>query len=156
MSSIAKSNISISKKDLNKSRILPVGSRNIVFYHKASEGDLSIDLQALNMPAEVNLSQATLEEINDARLYNNRKNLSLFSSSKGPLIQGLDYIVTSSYTISLIGAVYSGGAEEDEIFAGTINSSPVSDLAVASARSVIKKYTLAIGQTTLNLGREYK
>lgn len=156
MSSIAKANISLSKKDLTKSRILPVASRNSVFYHKASLGDQTIDLLALSMPSEINLSQITNEEISDARLYNNRKNLRLVSSSKGELIQGLDYLITSGYTINLIGPGFVSGAEADEIFVGTINASPVSDLTVASAKTVVKKYVLAIGETTLNLGREYK
>jgi hypothetical protein len=156
MSSIAKSKISISKKDLTKSRILPVASRNVVFYHKATMGDQTIDLLALNMPSEINLSQATLEEINDARLFNNKKNLALVSSSKGQLIQGLDYLVTSGYTINLIGPGFTSGAEADEIFIGTINAAPISDLAVASAKTVVKSYELAVGETTLNLGREYK
>jgi hypothetical protein len=156
MSSIAKANISLSKKDLTKSRILPVASRNSVFYHKASLGDQTIDLLALSMPSEINLSQITNEEISDARLYNNRKNLRLVSSSKGELIQGLDYLITSGYTINLIGPGFVSGAEADEIFVGTINAAPVSDLTVASAKTVVKKYVLAIGETTLNLGREYK
>jgi hypothetical protein len=157
MSSIAKANISLSKKDLTKSRILPVASRNVVFYHKATMGDQTIDLLALSMPSEMPTQvQATNEEINDARLYNNKKNLALVSSSKGQLIQGLDYLVTSGYTINLIGPGFTSGAEADEIFIGTINAAPISDLAVASSKTIVKSYELPVGQTTLNLGREYK
>ena len=157
MSSIAKANISLSKKDLTKSRILPVASRNVVFYHKATSGQATIDLLALIMPSEMpSQVQATVEEINGSLLYNNKKNLTLKSSSKGDLIQGLDYLVTSAYTISLIGPGFTAGAEVDEIFEGKINAAPVSDLVVASARSVDKTYTLAVGSTILNLGREYK
>lgn len=158
MSSIAKANISLSKKDLIKSRIPPVASRNVVFYHKATLGDLSINLLALSMPsAEMpTATQATNSEISGAQLVINKKNLDLTSSSKGKLIQDLDYIVIDSYTISLIGPYAGIGAEVDEIFVGTINSAPVSDLVVASAKSVDKTYELAIGSTILNLGREYK
>jgi hypothetical protein len=156
MSSIARSKISLSKKDLTKSRIMPVGSRNTVFFHKATLGDYTINLLSMSMPSEINLSQATSEEINSARLYNNKKNLQLVSSLKGTLIQGLDYIITSGHTINLIGSQYSSGADTDEIFVGTINASPVSDIVVASSRSVTKKYNLAVSETTLNLGREYK
>ena len=157
MSSIAKANISLSKKDLTKSRIPLVSSRNIAFYHKATVGSLSIDLLALSMPSEMpTMVQATADEISGARLLINKKNLSLVSSANGPLIQGMDYVVTSSTTIQLIGLYEASGAESGEIFVGTINSAPVSDIVVASARSVDKTYTLAVGQTTLNLGREYE
>jgi len=157
MSSIAKANISLSKKDLTKSRIPLVSSRNIAFYHKATVGSLSIDLLALSMPSEMPTNvQATADEISGARLLINKKNLSLVSSANGPLIQGMDYVVTSSTTIQLIGLYEASGAESGEIFVGTINSAPVSDIVVASARSVDKTYTLAVGQTTLNLGREYE
>jgi hypothetical protein len=157
MSSIAKANISLSKKDLTKSRIPLVSSRNIAFYHKATVGSLSINLLALSMPSEMpTMVQATADEISGARLLINKKNLSLVSSANGPLIQGMDYVVTSSTTIQLIGLYEASGAESGEIFVGTINSAPVSDIVVASARSVDKTYTLAVGQTTLNLGREYE
>jgi hypothetical protein len=157
MSSIAKSGISLSKKDLTKSRIPLVASRNVTFYHKTSGGELSIDLLALSMPSEMPTNvQATVAEISGAQLAINKKNLSLQSSSNGVLQQGLDYVVTSSTTINLIGLYALAGAEIDEIFTGTINSAPVSDLVVASARSVDKTYTLAVGQTILNLGREYQ
>jgi len=158
MSSIAKANISLSKKDLSKSRIPPVASRNVVFYHKATAGSLTINLLALTMPsAEMpTATQATNPEISGAQLMVNKKNLELTSSSNGKLIQDLDYVVIDSYTISLIGPYIGVGAEADEIFVGTINSAPISDLVVASAKSVDKTYELAVGSTVLNLGREYK
>lgn len=158
MSSIAKSSISISKKDLTKSRIPPVASRNVVFYHKATAGDLSINLLSLTMPSsEIPTAvQASVDEISGAKLYVNKKNLKLVSSSKGELIQGMDYIVIDSYTIILQEPVFTGGAEPDEIFIGTINSAPISDLVVASAKTVTKTYELAVGSTVLNLGREYE
>lgn len=157
MSSFTKTNISISKKDLTKSRVTPVASRNIAFYHKATLGQLTINLLSLTMPSEMPTNvQATAAEISGAQLYNNRKNLDLVSSSKGPLIQGLDYIVSSGTTIALIGVGYTSGAELDEIFAATINAAPISDLVVASAKSVVKTYSLAVGQNILNLGLEYQ
>lgn len=158
MSSIAKANISLSKKDLSKSRIPPVASRNVMFYHKAPLGSLTINLLSLIMPSVEmpTATQATNPEISGAQLMINKKNLELTSSSNGKLIQDLDYIVIDSYTISLIGPYIGVGAEVDEIFVGTINSAPISDLVVASAKSVDKTYELAVGSTTLNLGREYK
>lgn len=157
MSSIAKANISLSKKDLSKSRIPLVGTRNVTFYHKATAGDLSINLLALSMPSEMPTNvQATAAEISGAQLAINKKNLSLVSSANGLLMSGLHYVVTSSTTIQLIGLYEISGAEVDEIFTGSINAAPVTDLVVASARSVDKTYTLAVGQTILNLGREYQ
>jgi hypothetical protein len=158
MSSIAKVNISLSKKDLTKSRIPPVASRNVVFYHKATLGQLTINLLSLTMPSSEipTEAQATVSEISGAQLAINKKNLSLSSSSKGKLIQGLDFVVIDSYTISLIGPGYSSGAESDEIFVGTISGAPISDLIVASAKSVFKTYELAVGSTILNLGQEYQ
>ncbi len=158
MSSIAKTNISLSKKDLTKSRIPPVASRNVVFYHRATVGQLTINLLSLTLPSAdmPTAVQATPDEISSARLSINKKNLNLVSSSKGDLIQGLDYIVVDSSTISLIGPYEGVGAESGEIFVGTINSAPISDLVVASARTVSRSYTLAIGQTTLNLAQEFQ
>lgn len=158
MSSIAKTNISLSKKDLEKNRIPSVASRNIVFYHKATLGQLTINLLSLTMPTSEmpNMVQATIDEINGAYLASNKKNLDLVSSIKGNLIQGLDYLVTSSTTIQLIGIYEGFGAEVGEIFKGTVISSPVSNIVVASAKSVNKTYTLAVGQTILNLGLEYQ
>jgi len=158
MSSIAKTGISISKKDLVKSRIPPVASRNVVFYHKALSGDMVINLLALTMPSSEipTATQASIDELSGARLTVNKKNLKLTSSYKGELIQGMDYLVIDSMTIKLIGIYESTGAEPEEIFIGIINSAPVSDLVVASAKSVDKTYTLNVGQTTLNLAQEYK
>ena len=157
MSSIAKSGISLSKKDLTKCRIPVVAARNVTFYHDANSGELSIDLLALSLPSEMPTNvQATVAEISGAQLAINKKNLTLQSSANGVLQQGLHYVVTSSTTIQLIGLYTVAGAEIDEIFTGTINSAPISDLVVASAKSVDKTYTLAVGSTVLNLGREYK
>lgn len=158
MSSIAKTNISLSKKDLTKSRIPPVASRNIVFYHKATLGDLAINLLSLNFPSSEmpTAVQATAAEISGAQLTINKKNLDLVSSSKGKLIQNLDYIVIDSSTISLTGDVFASGAEAEEIFVGTINSASISDLVVASAKTVRRTYELAVGSTILNLAQEYQ
>jgi hypothetical protein len=158
MSSIAKTSISLSKKDLTKSRVPPVGSRNVVFYHKATVGSLSIDLLALTMPSSdmPNAVQAGIDELSGARLTINKKNLSLQSSTKGQLIQNLDYIVVDSMTISLIGPYIGIGTEYEEIFVGTINCAAISDLVVASSKNVVRSYTLAVGQTTLNLAQEFK
>jgi hypothetical protein len=158
MSSIAKTSISLSKKDLTKSRIPPIGTRNVVFYHKATAGDLTIDLLSLVMPSAEMPSavQATPDELSSARLTINKKNLNLVSSTKGQLIQNLDYLVVDSSTINLIGPYESIGAEIDEIFIGTIVSVPISDLVTASSRNVVRSYTLPIGQTTLNVAQEFK
>ena len=158
MSSIAKTSISLSKKDLAKSRISPVGYRNVVFYHRATAAQSTINLMALTLPsAEMpTVVQATTEELGSARLIVNKKNLKLTSSMKGDLIQGLDYIVADSTTILLIGPYETIGAEVDEIFVGVIVQAPVSDLVVASSKNVVRSYTLPIGQNTLNLAHEYK
>ena len=158
MSSIAKTSISLSKKDLTKSRISPVGYRNVVFYHKATAGQLIINLAALTLPsAEMpTVVQATPEELAAARLTTNKKNLKLTSSIKGDLIQGLDFIVVDSTTILLIGPYETIGAEVDEIFVGAVVQAPVSDLVVASSKNVVRSYTLPVGQHTLNLAHEFK
>jgi hypothetical protein len=157
MSSIAKTNISLNKKDLQKSRIPPVASRNVVFYHKATAGQLTISLLSLTFPSSEmpTAVQATADELSGAKLSINKKNLDLVSSSKGQLIQNLDYVVVDSNTIALIGDVFASGTESEEIFVGTINSAPVSDLIVASAKSVVKTYSLPVGQTILNVAHEF-
>lgn len=158
MSSIAKTGISLSKKDLTKSRVPPVGSRNVVFYHKPAVSSLTISLLSLILPSSEmpNAVQATIEELAGARLTVNKKNLSLQSSTKGQLIQNLDYIVVDSMTINLIGPYASVGSEYDEIFVGTINCAAISDLVVASSKNVVRSYVLPVGQTTLNVAQEFK
>lgn len=158
MSSIAKTSISLSKKDLTKSRIPPVGTRSVIFYHKASAGQQTINLFSLTFPsAEMPfVAQASPEELSSARLITNKKNLELTSSAKGPLIQGLDYIVVDSATMLLIGPYEGIGTEVDEIFVGKISQAPISDLVVASSKSVVRSYSLPVGQNTLNLAHEFK
>ena len=158
MSSIAKTSISLSKKDLTKSRISTVSFSNVVFYHKATAGQKIINLASLTLPsAEMpTVVQATPEELGAARLSVNKKNLRLSSSAKGELIQGLDYVVVDSMTILLIGPYEDTGAEIEEIFVGTVTQVPVSDLVVASSKNVVKSYSLPVGQNTLNLAQEFK
>lgn len=158
MSSIANTSISLSKKDLTKSRKSLIASRSIVFYHKATLAQSTIDLNNLSMPSTEMPTQvqATAEEISGSRLTIFKKNLKLVSSANGELIQGLDYLVVDNYTISLIGPYLGVGAEDGEIFVGTVSAAPMSDLTPASAKSVIKTYELAIGSSTLNLGNEYQ
>lgn len=158
MSSIAKTSISLSKKDLANSKNTLRASRNIVFYHKATLGQTVIDLNNLTMPSSEMPSnvQATAEEISGANLTTFKKNLKLISTANGELHQGLDYVVSGGYTITLIGDAYASGAEASEIFIGTVNSSPMSDLTAVTTTDIIKSYNVAIGQTTVNLAQEYQ
>lgn len=157
MSSIAKTSISLSKKDLTKSRIPPVASRNVVFYHQATAGQTVINLTALTMPSEMPTQvQITSDELSGAKLATNKKNLELTSSANGVLIQGLHYLVVDGYTIQLIGPYTTVGAELGEIFVGKIVNAPVSDLTVISARDIVKTTTAAVGQSIVNLGNEYQ
>jgi len=158
MPSITKSSKSLSKLDLPNGRMNFFGVRKSVFYHKALSGSKTIDLSNLTMPSTEfpSVAQITLEEITASNLFTNKKNLKLSSVSKGELFQGLDYVVTSSTTIKLIGIYDIEGAEADEIFVGEIALVPLNDVVPATGKIETKTYDVAIGQTTIALGKPYK
>lgn len=158
MSIVGKEGISYRKKDLALSVSKIKATKGIRFAHKATAGQTVIDLENLVAPTTEmpTFVQASAAEINAMRLYVNRKNLKLKSSAGGELIQDLDFIVTDAKTITLIGAYTGDGALDGEIFEGWLPGTAVSDLVVSEGKNIRGTVTVLSGNTTLNLGNNFK
>jgi hypothetical protein len=149
MSTLGKGIRSIRKKDLQTQKSMGVGVKKLVFYHKATAGDTTINLTALSMPSElssigkVNPSVASLS---GARLAFFQDNLVLVSSLKGVLMPG-SFIITSSTQIQL---QYTASA--NEIFIGYIDNIIQSSLRAVDARTTNVTTTLSVGTTDVAVG----
>lgn len=149
---IGKNALHVGKKEVATLKAQPLLSKNLMFAHKATLGQTVIDLTNLSTPSEMlanGFVQASTSDILAARLGSTRARLKLVSSLRGALIDYFDYNLPSSSTI-----VMSDELEENEVIVGRFESN--SDLIPVSGERVVKTYTLGIGQTTLNLGQEYK
>jgi hypothetical protein len=145
-----KSSISIRKKDLQNQKSLAVGAKNLVAYHKATLGDTGIDLSSLTLPSSEMPSAVnpTAAELAAAKLFFNRKNLTLISSSKGVLMDYLSYSIPSSTRINFEGFA----AEDGEIFTIIINPVVTTGMRAVDASSIVATNTLSAGNTEFNVG----
>ncbi|GAB1376777.1 hypothetical protein MASR1M48_16290 [Lactococcus petauri] len=154
MAYIGKNGKTVGKKNRSSQIYQPLLNKNLVFAHKANLGDRSIDLTALNTPAELSANgfiQASTSDILGAKLAQSRGRLKLVSSIRGDLIDFLHYTIPSSSKIVFLP---TAGFEQDEIITGSFESN--SDMVPVSGKRIVKTYTLPVGQTTVNLGNEYK
>lgn len=152
MSLTGKSTKSITKKDLFSDKYPIVSFKKIVFAHKATAGDTTIDLLALNMPTEASskgLTQPNTSDLAAANLQVNLKNLTLMSSSSGTL---LPYV---SYTISQNKIVLDTPALADELFVGIIDPVAKSDSLVGDTEFICVSGTLTAGITDINVGKSF-
>jgi len=148
-------NTSLRKQDLENQRIPAVGFQKVVFGHKATAGQTSINLTSLTLPPEMstngftNPSTATLQAAN---LLFYRKNLTLKSSLRGTLTDQLSYNVATSTSISFIGFT----ASEGEIFTGQIDYVATGSARVVGTSITPASGTIAIGTTDFNTGTPFK
>ena len=154
MSTLAKTGIHIKKQKTEKDVFINRTTSNLVFVHKLRTGESGIDLSNLNLPsAEMpTFVQPTIQQLSALNLTKNRSNVIVHSLSKGKLVQHADYVITNDMYIAF-NANYP--FEVDEVFECTIIASPVGEYAPVTTKSVVKTYTLAIGQTVLPLDYEY-
>lgn len=148
--------------DIQESKNIVVGARQVMFSHEASQGDKEIDLNNLNTPADMasnGFMNPSSAEIASTHLSIFRKNLELVST-RGPLTQFLDYIITDSGNILFLGTLAQTGALEGEIFTGLIKAVDAGGTVVADARSfdvtISCPEDVAVGTTILNIGTEFQ
>lgn len=158
MSITAKEDIVIGKEDVQESKDLNFGVRKIQFAHKFTGGETAVDLANLVLPSElapmVNPSPA---EIAGCHLSLFKKNVRLSLSRGIELKPYAHYLISSESRISFVNDLYnSGGALPGEILYGEIDLVPANQIVVADARRFVKTGTITAGQTTVNLGHEFK
>lgn len=159
MSLTGREDISISKRDVVESKKFASTSKKLVFAHKCTGGETSINLLSLTMPTELaanGFANPSSAELAAAKMVFNKKSVRLRSSLSGELMQFSDFVVSSSLSIQFLGILGTIGAQPGEIFMCEIQDIPVKELVVADTRPVTRTYELAVGQTTLNLGEIYK
>lgn len=154
MSIQKKSAISIVKKDLTRSKLPTLGVKKLMFAHKATAGESLIDLNSLTTPPEftaLGFSPSPTNELLAARMYFYRKNLRLHSSTKGELVDYIDYTVDSNSVISFTETF--GTTVADEVIVGWLDPVVKSGSLVADADSVVVTGELTPGQTEINIGK---
>jgi len=132
--------------DTENSRIQSTGYQKTVFATKTSAGASSINLASLVLPPEMSqygFVNPSTAQIAGSSLLLYPKNLTLTSSLRGPLIQGLSYQVVSSLQINLIGFTTAAG----EIFTGIIDYTATTGNLLVGATVPPSSGTLLAGQT---------
>ena len=132
--------------DTENSRIQSTGYQKTVFATKASAGASSINLASLVLPPEMSqygfVNPPTAQLVGSSLLmYPN--NLTLTSSLRGPLVNGLSYQIVSSLQINLIGFTTAAG----EIFTGIIDYTATTGNLIVGATVPPSSGTLLAGQT---------
>jgi hypothetical protein len=148
MATEGKGSISYRKQDNKTDRSLAIGSSVVFWAHKfTSAGQTDIDLTALNAPSEmtalgfVNPSSADLA--NAQLIATKGKNLLIFSSANGSLMNWLSFDVVSQTKIRLKNGAQS---QVNEIIQGVLwpVSSPLTGI---DATAIVQTGTLGIGST---------
>jgi hypothetical protein len=153
MSINGKNTRSLRKKDIISQKNLTIGFKKTMFAHKATAGATGIDLTALSLPSEMTgFTNPTAQELAAAQVYFYRKNLTLVSSIRGPLMDYLSYNIATSNRINFNGFT----AEDGEIFIGVIDYNARNGLQVVDAAPLTSSGTLAIGATDYNVGQAFE
>lgn len=155
MSITGKGSLSIRKEDVREQKNLTVGFKKLTFAHKATLGDTGINLGALVVPTEmsgVGFTNPTAAELLAAQLLFYRKNLTLVSSIKGPLMDYLSYDISTASRISFNGFT----AEDGEIFIGTIDYNARNGYPLVDAAPLVSTGTLAVSVTDYNVGQMFE
>lgn len=156
MTITGKRNHTIKKTDLANSRSAAVGFTKIVFFHKATAGDTTINLGALSMPSEISSAGYTNPSASELASFNLsliRNNLKLVSSRGVELIPGLSYIA-SGLVITLSDSF--GPALADEIFTGVIDPVAKTGANFVDASPLVATGLLAAGAQDFNVGQPFE
>lgn len=147
--------LSLRKQDLENQKIPAVGFVKTAFAHKASAGATGFNLASLTIPPEMTangFSNPPTSQLTGAQLLFYKNNLTLTSSARGLLQQGLSYTIASSSQINFIGFTALAG----EIFTGTIDYTAQTGVKVVDARPINATGTLAATTTDFNVGTPFK
>ena len=153
MTITGKSSKSITKRDLISDKNPAFGYKKVVFAHKATAGQTSIDLLNLTLPTEASskgLVQPSPGDLAEANLQVYGKNLTLISSVSGAMMPYISYVVSGN-TIQL-----TTPAVLNEIFIGTIDPVAKSNSLVADTEFVCSTGTLDAGLQEINAGKSFK
>lgn len=149
----AKSSLSIKKSDLQNQKTTASGFRPLYFHHKATAGETGVNLLSLTSASEMaSVPNPTQAELVSASLLFYKKNLSLISSVRGFLIQGLSYEVASSSQINFIGFT----ALANEIFTGVIQNAQMAGTRVVGSGITPVTGTLLANSTDFPVGTPFK
>jgi hypothetical protein len=147
--------LSLRKSDLENQKVPAVGFIKTTFAHKATAGQTGINLTSLTLPTEMStngFSNPPTSQLTNAQLLFHKNNLTLVSSARGLLQQGLSYTVATSTQINFLGFT----ALEGEIFTGTIDYTAQTGIKVVDASPINATGTLAATTTDFNVGVPFK
>lgn len=152
---IGKGTLSLRKKDSTTQKSVGLGLVDLVFATKATGGETSISLSALNTPSEMSSNGFTNPSpgsLSDANIYLYKSNLVLTSSLRGVLIQDLSYQIASNNLINFINFTL----EPNEIIVGNVKSAARNGLQVVDAEAINATGTLVLGATDFNVGTPFE
>lgn len=151
---IGKKNSTLKKqKGVQETKLVTTGIKNLVFWHEASEGELSIPYSSLVFPSSlVGEVNPTSTEILAANLGLFKNNVKVFSSLNGELMTGLTCLVKSSQILFLNG--YE--AAEGEIFKVEFKNQAITGNNVVDARPLTATGVLLTGETDFNVGEGFQ
>jgi hypothetical protein len=155
MSAIGKGSLSLRKKDVVQQKSIGVGFTKVVFAHKATGGESSINLNSLSTPSELSSQgfvQPSPGTLSDLNIYFYRRNLTLISSLRGVLMDFLSYNVASNSLLKLLGFTLEPG----EIIIGIVDPAPKNDLLVVDGEAIAATGELAIGVTDFAVGTPFE
>lgn len=140
MAIAGKNTIHFTKQDLDTSKGIALGFKNLKFYHEPTTADTVIDLTALIFPSSGTPSGASnpsSTELSEANLLFNRNSFQLISSISG-ILDFDSYEFTSNTSITL-----ATGAAVGELFTGVIYNTPRTGLQVLDGIPGVTTATLA-------------
>lgn len=162
MGIVSKEDIALALLEQADSRDKAFGTKSIVFAHKFTGGETSVDLLSLTTPPELlanGFVNASPSEIAAAHLSVFKKNVKL-SLSRGP--SGLElkqwaHFVVSGNQINFIGGLQaSGGAQAGEILFGEIVTVPSNSIVVGDMRWIRGTIPISVGQQLVPIPYPYK
>lgn len=153
MSVIGKKSSTLRKSNIQETKTLVSGVKNIRMWHQASEGDTSIPFGSLNQPSIlVGITNPTSSEILSANLSYFSQNVEVMSSLNGILQPNITYVVNTN------GVTFLNGYEavENEIFTITYRNETISGNQIVDARPLISTGVLSATTDTYNVGEGFK
>lgn len=152
---VGKKNSTLQKESVKENKLAAVGSKDIKFWHEASEGETTIPFGSLNMPASIlanGLDNPTSTSILSANLGQFHSSVQVYSSKNQKLLEGLSYKVQNAQ----IKFVNGYTAEEGEIFEVSLRNNLITGTSIVDARPLTATGVLLAGNTTFIVGEAFK
>lgn len=153
MATRGKNNLTLRKKDLANERTTSVGYTKFKAWHKATAGETGINILSLNFPSEITaFTNPSASKLAKAQLRKFSKNLTIISSLRGELMNGLSYTPSSASQINFTGFT----ADEGEIFEITLDHEVSNSVNFVDGRNIVATGDLPIGETDFNVGQAFE